>query len=496
MTRGRRADGAQGAGPGARAAARCMAGSGPAALAAGGADPARRRQARRHPRHHAARATLLRALPHLPDFLLSPYFAKGLALLRRSKSKVPVRSRRRIEAVGDDRLREVVSDRRADRGRSAAAAPGRRAQRQSRHGRRRRRTPGTSVSSASSRCSTRISAARRPASPWRAMARVSPAARRRPSAAVIAAIAAVRALARMHACRIRRTCASACSARRWAAPSSTGLNRPAELASASPRATPLVCRCEEVTAAQVRDTAPTWAARGPNQMKAFLRCGMGPCQGRLCGLTVTELIAAQRKIDAGRGRLLPPAPAGEAHHLRRARLAADQREPERKGGGAVTDGACGKPRASSRASRSMRLEGCGNTKTGSHWSRGPLLRMMFERTADAVIIGGGLHGCSTALHLAERGLEAGPGREGLRRPPRLGRQCRRRAPARAPPRRDPAVHRLDGPGGRRSSEAWSPTIAASRATVPCWWPRVRRSWRASAIARRGSAAEAVLPTRN
>jgi hypothetical protein len=27
-------------------------------------------------------------------------------------------------------------------------------------------------------------------------------------------------------------------------------------------------------------------------MKAFSRCGMGPCQGRLCGLTVTELIAA------------------------------------------------------------------------------------------------------------------------------------------------------------------------------------------------------------
>jgi len=33
---------------------------------------------------------------------------------------------------------------------------------------------------------------------------------------------------------------------------------------------------------------------GPNQMKAFLRCGMGPCQGRLCGLTVTELMAQAR----------------------------------------------------------------------------------------------------------------------------------------------------------------------------------------------------------
>ena len=27
---------------------------------------------------------------------------------------------------------------------------------------------------------------------------------------------------------------------------------------------------------------------GPNQLKAFTRCGMGPCQGRLCGPTVSE----------------------------------------------------------------------------------------------------------------------------------------------------------------------------------------------------------------
>ena len=29
-------------------------------------------------------------------------------------------------------------------------------------------------------------------------------------------------------------------------------------------------------------------------MKAFTRCGMGPCQGRYCGLTVTELIAREQ----------------------------------------------------------------------------------------------------------------------------------------------------------------------------------------------------------
>jgi len=32
-------------------------------------------------------------------------------------------------------------------------------------------------------------------------------------------------------------------------------------------------------------------AQGPNQAKAYLRAGMGPCQGRLCGPIVTELFA-------------------------------------------------------------------------------------------------------------------------------------------------------------------------------------------------------------
>jgi len=48
---------------------------------------------------------------------------------------------------------------------------------------------------------------------------------------------------------------------------------------------------------------------GPNQLKIFLRCGMGPCQGRLCGLTVTEMIARARDISpqaVGYYRLRPP----------------------------------------------------------------------------------------------------------------------------------------------------------------------------------------------
>lgn len=51
-----------------------------------------------------------------------------------------------------------------------------------------------------------------------------------------------------------------------------------------------VCRCEEVTVGQVRRAARL-GAQGPNQAKAFTRCGMGPCQGRICGAVVSAVMA-------------------------------------------------------------------------------------------------------------------------------------------------------------------------------------------------------------
>jgi NADPH-dependent 2,4-dienoyl-CoA reductase/sulfur reductase-like enzyme len=52
----------------------------------------------------------------------------------------------------------------------------------------------------------------------------------------------------------------------------------------------IVCRCEEVDAGRIR-RAVRFGAVGPNQLKAFTRCGMGPCQGRICGSMVGALIA-------------------------------------------------------------------------------------------------------------------------------------------------------------------------------------------------------------
>jgi octopine oxidase subunit A len=52
----------------------------------------------------------------------------------------------------------------------------------------------------------------------------------------------------------------------------------------------VACRCEEVTVRQIRRAA-LLGAQGPNQTKAFTRCGMGPCQGRICGSIVSQVMA-------------------------------------------------------------------------------------------------------------------------------------------------------------------------------------------------------------
>jgi NADPH-dependent 2,4-dienoyl-CoA reductase/sulfur reductase-like enzyme len=64
----------------------------------------------------------------------------------------------------------------------------------------------------------------------------------------------------------------------------------------SPADDTIICRCEEVTAGQVRGWARLGCS-GPNQTKAFGRVGMGPCQGRYCGLSVTALLAEAQGID-------------------------------------------------------------------------------------------------------------------------------------------------------------------------------------------------------
>ena len=277
------------------------------------------------------RRNLLRAAPHLPDFMLSPYFAKGLTLLREVKAKVPVRRVASVAAVGDGKLSEVVSD----RGRmpadllllhqgvvpnvNLALAAG------ATHEWNERQlcfqpvldqdfgssVPGIAVAGDGAGIAGGTAAAER---------------------GRIAAIAAVRALKPDAQLPDPQSVRQRLQREEMGRAFLDWLNRPAD-SFRQPEGDTLVCRCEEVTAAQVRSTADM-GCEGPNQMKAFLRCGMGPCQGRLCGLTVSELIAEARGVspqDIGYYRLRPPVKPITVAEL--AGMSADETVPQASGHG-------------------------------------------------------------------------------------------------------------------------------------------------------------------
>ena len=58
----------------------------------------------------------------------------------------------------------------------------------------------------------------------------------------------------------------------------------------------ILCRCEEVTAGDIR-RALDEGHRSPNEVKFFTRCGMGPCQGRQCASSVAQLIAYETRAN-------------------------------------------------------------------------------------------------------------------------------------------------------------------------------------------------------
>lgn len=54
----------------------------------------------------------------------------------------------------------------------------------------------------------------------------------------------------------------------------------------------LICRCEEITKGEIR-RAVHLGFYTMNEIKRFLRPGMGPCQGLSCGRTVREIVAKE-----------------------------------------------------------------------------------------------------------------------------------------------------------------------------------------------------------
>jgi NADPH-dependent 2,4-dienoyl-CoA reductase/sulfur reductase-like enzyme len=260
------------------------------------------------------RANWLTALPHLPEFLASNYLVKGLRLMLAVRAKVRVVSGvKTLRAEGTDKVKAVTY---------------------SKAGRERRIAtdvlllhqgvvPNINLSNAIG-CRHRwddLQLAWKPQTDgWgvTSMAGVTVAgdgagiagAEAAAERGRIAAIGAAHRLGRIDATwRNRHAAASSATLARL----EHGrlfldtLYRPAKPFRV-PQGDTTVCRCEEVTAEQIRATVPL-GATGPNQMKAFLRCGMGPCQGRLCGLTVAELIADVRGVspaEVGYYKLRPP----------------------------------------------------------------------------------------------------------------------------------------------------------------------------------------------
>ena len=70
----------------------------------------------------------------------------------------------------------------------------------------------------------------------------------------------------------------------------------------------IVCRCEAVTAGELRRCVNELDSREVNRAKAFSRVGMGRCQGRFCGHAAAEIVAQALRHSGRAGR--PPAHAG------------------------------------------------------------------------------------------------------------------------------------------------------------------------------------------
>ena len=71
----------------------------------------------------------------------------------------------------------------------------------------------------------------------------------------------------------------------------------------------VVCRCEEVTAGELRACVRDAGTHELNRLKALTRIGMGRCQGRMCGAAAARLLAEATGCalrDVGRLRSQPP----------------------------------------------------------------------------------------------------------------------------------------------------------------------------------------------
>ena len=231
-----------------------------------------------------------------------PWFAQATELARRGQGP------RRGAVV---RLRRRGA---SHRRRRRAAAPRRRAEHADRAGCCASSTTGTTRNSPGSRGSTRCGETSLPGLRIAGDGAAIAGALAAEASGALAALGAARCAAA--SCRApnatgggawrargsRGSCASARSSMRCTARPSGWPIRPTTPSSAAARKSP---------PASVREMARL-GCQGPNQTKFFSRCGMGPCQGRICGLAVTQILASALGKPPARSRRLPHSRTAEA----------------------------------------------------------------------------------------------------------------------------------------------------------------------------------------
>jgi thioredoxin reductase len=80
---------------------------------------------------------------------------------------------------------------------------------------------------------------------------------------------------------------------------------PPGLSAIAPTGDTMVCRCEEVSASSLQALLRA-GARDINHIRGLSRCGMGPCQGRSCAVTLARMIAAETGGKPAPFRARPP----------------------------------------------------------------------------------------------------------------------------------------------------------------------------------------------
>ncbi len=74
-----------------------------------------------------------------------------------------------------------------------------------------------------------------------------------------------------------------------------------------------ICRCEEISYSDINEAREEFDASDARTIKLLTRCGMGLCQGRICGRTIADLMNStpQERISSASRPILSPITLGE-----------------------------------------------------------------------------------------------------------------------------------------------------------------------------------------